>query len=330
MSILDGTEGILYPLENFNFMLRVEGVFDLPCKSVHSFNREREYDYIQEGGLNDYVHMKRKPITKPFTFTVERYVAVDTIPIDPLQEGTELVLPVLLFVSRFPGRFDTTRRVYTFTGCTVISKEYGELNAEHPGLLVEKAVIAYRELVTVTTFEDKDVGMWSIKDPEQQRKARKDFSRDFERDDNGNINDKRVGLWKFEKEEPQGSGKRSAKIIDNGSNSNPTEALRWDIKNPEENRRADKDFSRDYRKDENGNIDDERVGRWTLNPGNPQGTGKKSARIYQKPADKAGNGTDYARKWEYGQDENSGKKSVRSALTKELVEEMQRKNNGGR
>jgi hypothetical protein len=237
---------------------------------------------------------------------------------------------VLAYLDRHADAVMELKRVYTFTGCTVISKEYGELNAEHPGLLVEKAVIAYRELVTVTTFDDKDVGMWSIKDPEQQRKARKDFSRDFERDDNGNINDKRVGLWKFEKEEPQGSGKRSAKIIDNGSNSNPTEALRWDIKNPEENRRADKDFSRDYRKDENGNIDDERVGRWTLNPGNPQGVGKKSARVYQKPENETENGTDFARKWEYGEPENSGKKSVRSALTKEFVEEMQRKNKGGR
>ena len=53
------------PLVNFNFMLRVELMFDLPCKSVRAFTRELEYDYIQEGGLNDYVHMRRKPITRP-------------------------------------------------------------------------------------------------------------------------------------------------------------------------------------------------------------------------------------------------------------------------
>lgn len=211
MALQDGTGDRLYPLENFNFILRVEGAFDLPCKSVHGFNREKEYEYIQEGGLNDYVHMKRKPISKPFTFTVERYVAVDTLPYDPLQEGTELILPVMLFVSRFPGRFETTRRVYTFTGCTVISKEYGELNAEHSGLLVEKAVIAYRELLTVTTFDDKDIGKWSIKEPDKQRKATKDYSKEFETDEKGMIRDKRVGLWEFDKTNPQGKGKRSAK-----------------------------------------------------------------------------------------------------------------------
>ena len=317
---------ILYPLENFNFMLRVEGVFDLPCKSVHSFNREKEYEYIQEGGLNDYVHMKRKPITKPFTFTVERYVAVDTLIYDPLQEGTELLLPVLLFVSRFPGRFDTTRRVYTFTGCTVISKEYGELNAERPGLLVEKAVISYRELLTVTTFEDKDIGKWSIKDPSKNQKAVKDYSRDFETDEEGNITDKRVGLWKMDKNNPQGTGKRSAKSYTGTEKTNAVETSRWDITNPEENRKATKNFSVDFNTDGSGNITDDRVGQWTISPDHPQGTGKQSARTYQKPAE--GNETTLARKWEINQKRNPDAKSVRSALTKELVEELQNKHRG--
>ena len=38
------------PLVNFNFMLRVEMLYDLPCRSVRAFERELEYDYIQEGG----------------------------------------------------------------------------------------------------------------------------------------------------------------------------------------------------------------------------------------------------------------------------------------
>ena len=48
----------------FNFMLRVEGLFDLPCRRVHSFTKANEYEYIQEGGLNDYVHMRRKPVSQ--------------------------------------------------------------------------------------------------------------------------------------------------------------------------------------------------------------------------------------------------------------------------
>ena len=134
---------------NFNFMLRVEGLFDLPCKSVHSCKKANEYEYIQEGGLNDYVHMKRKPISKPFTFEVERYVGVDIL--DPLQPGTELVLPIVLMVwRRVMYKNFTPFRVYTFTGCTVMEKKYGELDAEKSGLLVETTTIGYREMMRMT------------------------------------------------------------------------------------------------------------------------------------------------------------------------------------
>ncbi len=133
------------PAVNFNFMLRVEGVFDLPCKAVHSFQRENEYELIQEGGLNDYVHMRRKPVSKPFTFQVERYVGTDIL--DPLPNGANLTLPVILFINRYRvyGDFVPVRN-YVFTGCMVMSKEYGELDAEKSGLLVEKTTIAYREM----------------------------------------------------------------------------------------------------------------------------------------------------------------------------------------
>jgi hypothetical protein len=135
------------PLVNFNFLLRVEAVFDLPCKNVKAFARELEYEQIQEGGLNDYVHLRRKPISRPFTLDVERYVGVDYA--DPLILGAELLLPVLLFVSRRQDDFLSTVRTYAFTGCTVIKKVYGELNAEQSGLLTDTTTIAYREMICI-------------------------------------------------------------------------------------------------------------------------------------------------------------------------------------
>ena len=135
-------------LVNYNYMLRVEGIYDVPCKAVHSFTKENEFEYVQEGGLNDYVHMLRKPVSKPFTFTVERYVGTDIVP--PLPLGAELTLPIILMVSPYPNRFDISKRTFVFTGCTVISKSFGELNAEKSGLLTETIVIAYREMVEVT------------------------------------------------------------------------------------------------------------------------------------------------------------------------------------
>ena len=139
------------PLVSYNFMLRVEGLYDLPCKSVRAFTRELEYDYIQEGGLNDYVHMLRKPISKPFILEVERYVGVDYI--DPLPEGADLLLPIILMVSRYALQSSyipfVCARTYVFTGCTVIKKTYGDLIGDKSDLLVETTTIAYREFSVI-------------------------------------------------------------------------------------------------------------------------------------------------------------------------------------
>jgi hypothetical protein len=138
----------LNPVVGFNFILRVELAFDLPCKSIKTFARENEYEYIQEGGINDYVHIRRKPISKPFTFEVERYVGVDYL--DPMPNGVELALPVILIVTRHPGEHHTPEkwaRMHAFTGCTVMKKQYGELNAEHSGLLLETTTVAYRDML---------------------------------------------------------------------------------------------------------------------------------------------------------------------------------------
>ena len=135
------------PVIGYSFMLRVEGVYDLPCRAVKGFQKENEFEYIQEGGMNDYVHIKRKPISKPFTFQVERYVGVDLI--DPLPLGSEPILPIILFVNACAFPKLKPVRTYTFTGCTVIAKDYGNLDAEKSGLVVETTTIAYREMVCV-------------------------------------------------------------------------------------------------------------------------------------------------------------------------------------
>ena len=149
----DKTEHALRnPITGFNFVLEVEGVYFMALKSVHVFNKENEYEYVHEGGVNDYVHMLRKPISKPFTFQVERYVGIERF-LDPLANGTELVLPIILYVYRHKTRTGVAEgapawpaRIYTFTGCVVTAKEYGELNAEKSSILTETTTIAYREL----------------------------------------------------------------------------------------------------------------------------------------------------------------------------------------
>ena len=44
------------PLVNFNFMMRVEGIYDIPLRSVHSFSMQNEYaqaQFSEEVGVKD-------------------------------------------------------------------------------------------------------------------------------------------------------------------------------------------------------------------------------------------------------------------------------------
>ena len=143
----------LNPLVKYNYFLRVEALFDIPLKRVQAFTRDLEYEFIQEGGLNDYVHIRRKPKSKPNTLVIERYAG--TYLLDPLPNGAELFLPLILLVFR-----DTwvPARTYTFTGCTVIRKTYGELAAEDSGLLVDEIEIAYREFMILDIGLDIPIG----------------------------------------------------------------------------------------------------------------------------------------------------------------------------
>lgn len=140
-------------LPNFRFYLLVNGIFEVPLKSVRAFTRENEYDYIQEGGQNDFVHLKRKPISKPYTLQVERYVPTDLS--DPLSNGTELTLPLVLYVGKNNGGEMFFGRYYIFTGAVIMSKEYGQLDAEHSGLLTETSTIGYLRMFVITNPSDE-------------------------------------------------------------------------------------------------------------------------------------------------------------------------------
>ena len=137
------------PIPAFRFILRVEGLWDLPVKSVGSFQKNNEYEHIQEGGLNDYVHMRRKPISQPFTFTVERYITNTWV--DPLLNGSELTLPILLIVYQDD---DTVGHTFAFTAPKVQGVSYGEINAEKSGLMTQTVTIAYNMLYVIPNYVD--------------------------------------------------------------------------------------------------------------------------------------------------------------------------------
>ena len=238
---------VLNPAPSYNFAIQLEGFFFVPCKSIRVFTREHEFDYYQEGGLNDYVHMLRKPISKPFTFQVERYIGVSNTSTfnlsfnDMLALGTELILPVLLFVSRYPSYHfwenwnpQTCARVYTFTGCTVTAKEYGELNAERSGLATETTTIAYRELLVINNLSSSfDKSAWKDESKEETYTGQGEKiwfsnvngkyaykSKDTYTRQNG-IDHAKEDMWVIDKDNYKGKGKRHVQT-DKGDKNNPT------------------------------------------------------------------------------------------------------------
>ena len=128
---------------NMNFELLVEGK-KLSCKSFHNFEQEVEYDSISEGGLNDRVHIRPKPVSKPFTFQVERYVGPGYQ--DPLMVGKVLEHPIELDVSTNICNFQDADARFFFSGCVVTGKSYSEMDAEKSGLIVETTTVAYESL----------------------------------------------------------------------------------------------------------------------------------------------------------------------------------------
>ena len=132
-------------IPSFRFMLIVNGYDEIPCKSIKPFSRELEYEYVQEGGLNDYVHILRKPASKPFTIQVERYAIPQTE--DPISEGTVYQLPMQLVVGENHGMSFERKRTYLLLWPRILNKEIGSLDAERSGLLTETVTIAYSHMI---------------------------------------------------------------------------------------------------------------------------------------------------------------------------------------
>lgn len=148
------------PILNNNFLLRVNAVYDLPCFRISGFTNEKEYEQIQAGGVNDYVYLRQKPATKIQSFVVERYVGAKFF--DPLTVGSQPALPIILYVSRYSDDFENAKLTFYFTGCTVLNKTYGELDAEKSGLMVEKTTIAYQQVYLYSASEDEPQADWGF------------------------------------------------------------------------------------------------------------------------------------------------------------------------
>ena len=204
-------------IPSFNFMLRVDGAFDIPLKSVQPFSRDNEYEPIQEGGMNDYVYLKRKPITQPFKLVIERYVNYNLSIADPLSNGTELLLPLLLFVGNNTGGSQTYSRYYTFTGAVVMGKQYGGLDAEKSGLLTETITFGYNHMFCTTLPLSEDVTDPAWKLESKTGGKGKLYASKGRNLDNNTVKEaemaEKAALWQFDDKKVDGKGKKSQKPL---------------------------------------------------------------------------------------------------------------------
>lgn len=153
-------DSVKKPLPNNIFLLRVDAIYDMACTKVSGIVQEKEYENILEGGVNDYVQLREKPSSKPNILQVERYIGEKYL--DPLPVGKQCEMPLVLYVDRYLNSFRDSPMIFTFYGCTVLSKKYGELNAEHSGLMTETIQIAYQQ-VSVEKKENETVTpLWTF------------------------------------------------------------------------------------------------------------------------------------------------------------------------
>ncbi len=131
------------PYLNMNFTLEYRGA-GIPLKAVKSISQEPEQEYIQEGGLNGYVHIRPKPASRPYVLQVERYITSGYGNLPDLSAGTVLKEPLFLVTGHYPG--GPGKIQFKFTGCTVTARTYGDLNAARAEVFTETISISYQEM----------------------------------------------------------------------------------------------------------------------------------------------------------------------------------------
>ena len=141
------------PFPSYNLQLTVEALYDIPIKAVRNLNKQNEFEHIMEGGLNDYVHMRRKPISQPFTFEIDRYVTNALT--DPLSLGTELSIPVILWVNKWQTDSESeSAKIFIFTSVKVMGKRYSEFDSSRSALAMETITLCYNNMYVLSNLTD--------------------------------------------------------------------------------------------------------------------------------------------------------------------------------
>lgn len=201
------------PLINYHFLLRVDAVTDVACKKVEAFANEAEFEYLQEGGVNGYVHMLQKPTTAPKILQIECYANNNLT--STFTVGSRKTLPIILYVSKQANNIDTNyAKQFIFTGCVIKKKTNGALDAEQGGLITDIVEIAFETVTVVNNPTAEQSSEWGFTGKYMDGNNKKSATYNQTEVRKEKMNDrKEYRKWEFDGNNPKGKGTQSAQSV---------------------------------------------------------------------------------------------------------------------
>lgn len=201
------------PLVNYHFLLRVNAAMDVACKRVEAFASEAEFEYLQEGGVNEYVHMLKKPITTPKVIQIEYYANNNLV--SAFSVGERMLIPMVLYIAKQANNIDTNfAKQYIFSGCVVKKKTSGALDAEQSGLVTDTVEIAFETVTVINNPLVEQSSEWGFSGKYMDGNNRKSATYNQTEVRQSKMNDrKEYRKWEFDGNNPKGKGTQSAQSV---------------------------------------------------------------------------------------------------------------------
>ncbi|MBR5509407.1 MAG: phage tail protein [Lachnospiraceae bacterium] len=129
--------------KNFNFKVEVNGVL-LSFSKVSGLERNASMEAVREGGFNFHTHYLHNAPDGDRTLTLEYGMADFNQSVSQLSPGRFLPKGVTVMV--LGDDRSKIRVTYALDGCYIRRINFGDLDAEHGGLIVNQLEIAYSSI----------------------------------------------------------------------------------------------------------------------------------------------------------------------------------------
>lgn len=147
--------GISENVMNFRFVVWLESQF-LAFQSVSGISQKIEYEYITEGGNNDFPRALRKPISSPQQLVFKRGYRINKLGPSALWSGfgdsrksAALEKENSIGMIFVLDRSGSIQSMYSFITMGMVSWELDELNAQKPQTLIETFTVNHRGITNV-------------------------------------------------------------------------------------------------------------------------------------------------------------------------------------